>query len=347
MVSLGDLAEIIGAKCLGDKDCIIHAIADLREAKQGEIAFLNSKSFLPYLKQSNASAVITTAEYATEATGNYLVMRDPYLGYAKAAQYLADIPKPATGIHPTAVIAEDASIGDNVAIGPHTVIATGACIADNTCIGSQVYVGQNSRIGENSLIHPLVSIYHDVTIGDRALIHSGAVIGSDGFGFANENGRWVKIPQLGGITIGDDFELGANSAIDRGALSDTIIGDGVILDNQVHIAHNVRLGDNSAMAGQSAVAGGTHIGKGTTLAGRVGVIGHLTICDNAHVSVNSLVTKSIKEPGVYSSGDVAVPGKQWKRKLARINQLDSLYDRVKSLEQAIKLLQEEREKDND
>ena len=339
MVRLGDLAEIIGAQCIGDEDCIIHAIADLREAAEGDISFLNSKS--------SASAIITTEAIAATVEGNYLIMNDPYLGYAKAAQYLADVPRPAQGIHTTAVIADGAILGDNVAIGAHSVIESGVTIGANSCIGPQVFIGQGSQIGSDCLIYPQVSIYHEVIIGDRAVLHSGSVIGSDGFGFANDKGKWVKIPQLGGITIGDDFELGANSAIDRGALTDTTIGDGVILDNHVHIAHNVSLGDNSAIAGHSAVAGGTKIGKSATLAGKVGVIGHLNICDNTHISVNSLVTKSINEPGVYSSGDVAVPGKQWKRKLARINQLDSLYTRVKTLEKELKQLTEEREKNND
>ena len=347
MVSLGDLAEIIGAECIGDKDCIIHAMADLREATTGEISFLTSQAFLPFLDQSNASAIITSAKFADGRSGNFLIMDDPYLGYAKAAQYLSDIPKPASGIHETAVIADDAIIGDNVDIGAHSVIEAGVKIGDNCCIGPQVFIGRNSALGDDCLIYAQVSIYHEVRIGDRAILHSGSVLGSDGFGFANERGKWVKIPQLGGISIGDDFEIGANSAIDRGALTDTTIGNGVILDNHVHVAHNVGMGDNSALAGHSAIAGGTKIGKGVTLAGRVGIIGHLNICDNTHISVNSLVTKSITEPGVYSSGDVAVPGKQWKRKLARINQLDRLYDRVKTLEKELAELTEEREKNND
>ncbi len=347
MVSLGDLANIIGAECIGDTECIIDSIADLREATQGQISFLTSTKYIPHLEHTNASAVITTASLAKEKLGNFLVMKDPYLGYAKAAQYLADIPKPANGIHPSASIAEDATIGENVAVGAHSVIESGAVIGAGTCIGPQVFIGQNSRIGENSLIYPQVAIYHDVSIGVRAIIHSHAVIGSDGFGYANESGSWVKIPQLAGVTIGDDFEMGANSAIDRGALTDTTIGNGVILDNLIHIAHNVSLGDNLAMAAMSAIAGGTKIGKGSTLAGRASVIGHLDICDNTHISVNTLVTKSIDEPGVYSSGDVAIPGKAWKRKLVRINQLDTLYQRVKELEKTITQLTADRENNND
>ena len=186
MVSLGDLAEIIGAECVGDKDCIIHAIADLREATTGEITFLNSQAYLPFLDQSNASAVITSAALAAGRPGNFLVMRDPYLGYAKAAQYLADVPKPATGIHETAVIADDAVIGSNVAIGAHSVIESGVNVGDNCCIGPQVFIGKNSSLGDDCLIYPQVSIYHSVRIGDRAILHSGSVLGSDGFGFANE-----------------------------------------------------------------------------------------------------------------------------------------------------------------
>ena len=347
MVCLGDLADVIGAECIGDRECVINAIADLREATEGQISFLNSNKYLPYLDQSNASAVITTESLAKGRNGNFLVMKDPYLGYAKAAQHLADIPLPANGIHPTAVIADDATIGENVSIGAHTVIESGVNIGSGSCIGAQVFIGQNSSLGEDCLLYPQVSVYHDVNIGNRAIIHSHAVIGSDGFGFANEAGKWVKIPQLGGVQIGDNFEMGANSAIDRGALTDTTIGDGVILDNLIHIAHNVSLGDNLAMAAMSGIAGGTKIGKGSTLAGRASVIGHLDICDNTHISVNTLVKKSIDEPGVYSSGDVAVPGKTWKRKLVRMNQLDSLFERVKELEKTIEKLTEDRENKND
>lgn len=347
MVCLGDLAHIIGAICIGDKNCAIDSIADLREANQGQISFLNSNKYLPYLDQSKASAVITTEALANGREGNFLVMKDPYLGYAKVAQFLADIPKPANGIHPTAVIADDAVIGDKVSIGAHAVIESGVTIGAGSCVGAQVYIGKDSALGKDCLIYPQVCIYHDVNIGDRATIHGHAVIGSDGFGFANEAGQWVKIPQLGGVKIGDDFEMGANSAIDRGALTDTTIGNGVILDNLIHIAHNVSLGDNLAMAAMSGIAGGTKIGKGSTIAGRASIIGHLDICDNTHISVNTLVTKSIDQPGVYSSGDIAVPGKTWKRKLVRINQLDSLYQRVKDLEKQIQRLTATRENTND
>lgn len=343
MIRLGELAELIGATCKGDSDCLINSVADLRAAKHGQISFLTNKKYLQYLEESQASAIITSEEIAADHEGNFLIMKEPYLGYAKTTKVFNDAPKPASGIHPTAVIADDAILGENVSIGANSVVESCVQIGANSCIGPQVFLGHGVQLGDDCLIHPQVSIYHGVTIGHRAIIHSGAVFGSDGFGFANEGGKWVKIHQLGSIEIGDDFEAGANTTIDRGALLNTRIGNGVILDNLVHIAHNVSLGDNLAMAAMTGVAGGTSIGKGVTLAGRVSIIGHLEICDNAHVTVNTTVNKSITEPGVYSSGDVAEPNRQWRRKQARLKKLDSLFQRVKQLETELKLAKESKE----
>lgn len=332
MIRLGDIAQQIGATCVGDSEQEIYSVADIRNAGPGQITFLTSNSFLPYLAKTKASAVIMSEHHASDYSGNALVMKNAYLGYAKVAQLFDTTPKPAKSIHATAVIADDVSIGDNVSIGPSTVIAAGCQIADGVNIGPNVSLGEGVCIGKNSRIYANVSIYHRVAIGEDCILQSGCVIGSDGFGFANDGGEWVKIPQLGTVVIGDRVEIGSNSTIDRGALEDTRIGNGVIIDNLVHIAHNVSLGDNSALAGMTGIAGGTSIGESCTLAGRVSVIGHLEICANAHITVNSTVTKSITEPGSYSSGDVLEPSSRWKRKLARMKKLDSLFKRVKNLE---------------
>jgi UDP-3-O-[3-hydroxymyristoyl] glucosamine N-acyltransferase len=347
MIRLGQLAEIIGATCVGDQEVTIDSVADLKVARPGQVSFLTSQQYLPYLADTKASAVITSKALAADQPGNFLIMDNPYLGFALAAQHFDTTPKPAHGIHPTAQIADDVILGDNVSIGAYSVIEAGCNIGDNSCIGPQVFIGRDSSLGADCLIYPQVAIYHNVRIGNSAILHSGCVLGSDGFGFANDKGNWIKIPQLGGITIGDNFEAGANTTIDRGALVDTIIGDGVILDNLVHIAHNVSIGDNSAMAAMTGIAGGAQIGKGVTLAGRVGIIGHLVIADNVHVTVNSLVSKSLTEAGVYSSGDVVQNNRDWKRKVSRMRQLDKLFNRVKNLELELKQLKENKEQNND
>jgi len=348
MISLGELARTIDATCVGDTEQPIDSVADLKTARPGQISFLTSKDYLPFLESTKASAVITSEKLAEGYQGNLLLMANPYLGYAKTAQLLDTTPKPAAvGIHPTAVIAEDAILGENVSIGPLTVIEADCQVGDNVCIGANVCLGQGVEIGADSLVYPNVTFYHGVKVGKRAIFHSGSVVGSDGFGFANESGSWVKIPQLGRVVIGDDFEAGANTTIDRGALEDTKIGNGVILDNLVHIAHNVKLGDKTAIAATSGIAGGTRLGKGCTVSGRVSIIGHLEICDNVHLTVDTLVTRSIDKPGIYSSGDVAQPNRQWKRKIARLRQLDDLFQKVKQLEADIEQLQQDRDSEND
>ncbi|MFT5520598.1 MAG: UDP-3-O-[3-hydroxymyristoyl] glucosamine N-acyltransferase [Enterobacterales bacterium] len=339
MLSLGDIAKLIGADCHGDSSIIVESVADIKTANPGQLSFITNSNYLDYLKNSKASAFITSPEILSnlgEFEGNFLLMENPYLGYAKAAQLFDSTPKPNSGIHPSAVIAKDVDLPISASIGPLVVIDEGCVIGEDVIIGAGSHLSINVSIGEGSRLYTGVNIYHGVAIGKRAILHSGCIIGSDGFGFANDAGEWIKIPQLGGVIIGDDFEAGANSIIDRGALNNTVIGNCVKLDNLVHIAHNVEIGDATAIAAMTGVAGGTTIGKGCTLAGRVGVIGHLEICDNVHLTVTTLVTRSITEPGIYSSGDVAQPNKEWKRKTARMRQLDELFNKVKTLEKEIK-----------
>ena len=346
MLSLGEVAEIIGAECHGDKNITVNSVADIQKATPGQLSFLTSPTYLQYLPSSNASAVITSPKIATSETVNkfsgiLLLMDNPYLGYAKVAQLFDTTPNQAPGIHPSAVIAEDVILPESASVAALSVIESGCEIGENVVIGAGCYLGENVVIENDSRLFPGIQVYHNVIIGKRAIIHSGCIIGSDGFGFANDAGEWVKIPQLGGVVIGDDFEMGANSVIDRGALNNTLIGNGVKLDNLVHIAHNVEIGDGTAMAATTGVAGGTKIGKGCTFAGRVSVIGQLDICDNAHITVSTLLTKSITEPGVYSSGDIAQPNKQWKRKTARMRQLDDLFAKVRQLEKEMKELKQD------
>ena len=335
MLSLGEIADIIGAECHGDNSITVHSVADLEFATPGQLSFITNKNYLKYLDTSKASAIITTPEIASQCSGDLLLMDNPYLGYARAAQLFDSTPKQDSGIHSSAIIAENAQVDSSASIGPLVVIESGCIIGENVSIGAGSYLGKNAKIASDSRLWSGVNIYHDVEIGSRALIHSGCVIGSDGFGFANDAGEWIKIPQLGSVIIGDDFEAGANCVIDRGALKNTIIGNCVKLDNLVHIAHNVEIGDATAIAATTGVAGGTKIGKGCTLAGRVSIIGHLEICDNAHLTVSTLLTRSITEPGVYSSGDIAQTNKEWKRKTVRMRQLDDLFSKVRQLEKEL------------
>ncbi|MBN8984673.1 MAG: UDP-3-O-(3-hydroxymyristoyl)glucosamine N-acyltransferase [Rhizobiales bacterium] len=244
-------------------------------------------------------------------------------------------PKAAVGIHPTAVVDEGAQVDASASVGPYAVIEAGAQVGANVTIGAHCFVGARSVIGEGGWLAPRVTLYHDVRIGKRVVIQSGAVLGGEGFGFANHQGIWQKIAQIGGVTLGDDVEIGANTTIDRGALSDTIVGNGVKLDNQIMIAHNVQIGDHTAMAGCCGISGSAKIGKHCMLAGGVGLVGHIEICDNVFVTGMTMVTRSITEPGSYSSGTAMQPAAEWKKSAARIRQLDDMARRLQQLEKRL------------
>ena len=348
MLSLGEIADLIGAECRGDRSITVDSIADIQKAEPGQLSFLTNVKYQKYISTTKASAIIISPKILSELPStctveNQLLMDNPYLGYARAAQLFDTTPQQDAGIHPAAEIAEDTQVAESASIAAKVVIDSGCCIGENVTIGPGCYLGKNVTIGDNTRLWSGVNIYHNVVIGKRALLHSGVIIGSDGFGFANDSGEWIKIPQLGTVIIGDDFEAGANCTIDRGALNNTIIGNCVKLDNLVHIAHNVEVGDATAIAATTGVAGGTVIGKGCTLAGRVSVIGHLEICDNVHLTVSTLLTKSISEPGIYSSGDIAQTNKDWKRKTARMRQLDELFNKVRFLEKELNTLKQGKE----
>jgi len=337
---LHEIASIIGAQIKGDAACRVFAINTIQDAGSGEIAFLSNPKYQGYLTSTQASALILAPQLADQFSGNALVMDNPYLGFAKVAQLLDTTPPIATGIHPMAVVADSADVAKSANIAAGAIIGEGVCIGENVQIGANCVVGQGSRIGNDSRIYPSVSIYHNVTIGERAIIHSGSVIGSDGFGFANEAGNWVKIPQLGGVVIGSDFECGANCTIDRGAIRDTVIGDDVKLDNMCHLAHNVEFGDHSAMAAYSGVAGSSKVGEYCTISGRVTILGHIELADGVHVTAGSQVSKSL-DKGAYSSGSPLMSNRDWKRNVARLRQLDEMAKSIKQLEKQIAQLKSE------
>lgn len=333
---LGDVASALGAELRGDPDIRVSGLATLQAAGPGQISFLANPSYGKYLSETRASAVIISPASAEDVPTNVLLLDNPYLGYARLSHWFDPAPKAPAGIHPTAVIDPTATIADDASVGPHVVVEAEASIGEKVVVGAGTVVGARTRIGAGSLIRPRVTLAHDVVIGQRCHILSGAVIGSDGFGFANEKGAWQRIAQLGRVVLGNDVEVGANTTIDRGALDDTVIGDGVKLDNLIQVAHNVRIGDHSAMAAMVGIAGSTRIGRHCVFGGASGVAGHLEIADHVHLTGMTLVTGDIREPGVYSSGTSADTNRQWRKNAVRFRQLDVLARRVKELEKKIK-----------
>jgi UDP-3-O-[3-hydroxymyristoyl] glucosamine N-acyltransferase len=294
-----------------------------------------------YLETTSASAVILLAADAKLCPVNALISPDPYYTYAKVAMYFDDKPIAKNMIHQTAVIGQHCEIHPLASIGPNCVISDHVKIGANTVIGANSVIGDYSEIGENCYFHPNVTLYHKIIIGHRVLIGSGTVIGSDGFGFAKYKGVWHKVPQLGRVVIEDDVEIGANSAIDRGAIEDTIIQRGVKLDNHIQIGHNVRIGENTAMAAFVGVSGSTEIGSNCLIGGQTGFAGHISVTDNVVVTGGSGVTSSIREPGIYSSGmPGVVTNREWRKNNARIHRLDKLVNRVKELELTLNEIKE-------
>jgi len=333
--TLAEIAGKIGATVHGDKTCLITSLATLANATSGHIAFLSNKKYRQQLSDTKASAVIISPDFLSDCPSNALVMDNPYLGYALVAQLLDITPKTAENIHPSAVVDASASLGENVAIGANAVIEEGVVLADNVSIGAGCFIGKGAKLGKNTALWANVSVYHNVEIGEHCLIQANTVIGSDGFGYANHQGNWLKIPQLGSVIIGDRVEIGASTTIDRGALENTIIKDGVIIDNQIQIAHNVVIGENTAMAACSVIAGSTTVGKNCTIAGLVGVNGHINITDGCVFTGMAMVTKDITQSGVYSSGTPAQTNKDWHKMNARIRKLDSMNSKIRALEKEL------------
>lgn len=333
--TLGQLAERLGATLCGSAEKTVSGLATLQEASVDQLSFLANSQYRKFLSVTQAGAVLLTAADAEGYAGNALVVANPYLAYAELSHLFDRKPLALPGVHATAVVASDAQIDPSASIGAYAVIEAGAQIFAGVTVGAQSVVGARSVIGEGGWLAPRVTLYHDVRIGKRVVIQSGAVIGGEGFGFANEKGVWQKIAQIGGVTIGDDVEIGANTTVDRGALSDTLIGNGVKLDNQIMIAHNVQIGDNTAMAGCAGISGSTKIGKNCMIAGGVGMVGHIEVCDNVFVTGMTMVTRSITEPGSYSSGTAMQPAAEWRKSAARIRQLDDMARRLQQLEKQL------------
>ena len=327
MATLEQLAKHVGADLHSltdsDPECKIEQVATLDGAQEGQIAFLFDRKYRKFLKITRASAVILQAQDLENCPVPAIVTKDPYLAYAKIAHFLNQT-KPTNGsVHVSAVVDKSAKIDPTADIAANAVIENNAVIGANVYIGPGSVVAESAVIGDHSRLTANVTICHHISIGKRVLIHPGAVIGSDGFGLARDKGVWIKIPQIGSVQVGDDVEIGANTTIDRGAIKDTIIENGVKLDNQVQIAHNVHIGENSALAGCVGIAGSATIGKRCMLGGGAGIAGHLEITDDVTITGMSMVTKSIKEVGAYSSGWPVREAREWRRTVARVHRLDT------------------------
>ncbi|MHB0776799.1 UDP-3-O-(3-hydroxymyristoyl)glucosamine N-acyltransferase [Halomonas sp. WWR20] len=335
--TLGDLAERLGAHLVGDADREVSGLATLSDAGPEDVSFLANKAYLKYLASTRAAAVLLHPEFGPESPTARLELANPYLAYAELSRLFDPVAeRAAAGVHPSAVIADNVRLGRNVEVGALAVIEAGAEIGDDVVIGPGSVVGADSQIGAGSRLYANVTLYHGVIIGQRAILHSSCVIGGDGFGFAHDGSRWHKIAQLGSVVLGDDVEVGSCSSIDRGALGDTWIGHDVKIDSQVQIAHNVQIGDHSALAGCVGIAGSTRVGRHCMLGGGAGLAGHLTLCDGVQITGMSLITNSIHEPGVYSSGTGAMSNSQWRKNAVRFKQLDEMAKRVTRLERRAK-----------
>lgn len=335
-LALGALAEAIGASLeKGDPETRIVAVATLQNAGPGDISFLANVGYKRYLFNTRASAVILSPEHADACPTAALVSPNPYAAYARAAALVEPPVGNREGIHATAIIAAECEIHPTAWVGPHCIVEPGAAISARVQLAAGCFIGAGSRIGPDCQLAANVVICHDVSIGERVVIHPGAVIGSDGFGLANEDGQWLNVPQLGSVRIGDDVGIGANTTIDRGALEDTVLEEGVRLDNQIQVAHNVFIGAHTAIAGCVGISGSARIGRYCMIGGGAGIVGHLEIADHVTVTGMTMVTKSITEPGIYSSGVPAQDNASWNRNYARFRRLDQLARRVQQIEQKL------------
>jgi len=335
--TLGELAQRVQAELVGDAKCRIDRVATLTNAGENEISFLANSRYKNLLGSTKASAVIVSKQDRDCLKGNGLIAQDPYVVYAKIAALLYPEQTYHSGIHPSSVIAKSSKIAQTATIGANCTISDRVSIGEYSYIGPGTVIEENVVIGSHCRLLASVTLCHGIKIGDRVIIQPGAVIGGDGFGLANENGVWLKIPQVGSVVIGNDVEIGSNTTIDRGAIEDTIIEDGVKLDNLIQIGHNVRIGAHTAVAASAAIAGSAKIGKHCQIAGMAGIVGHIEIADNVHITGMSVVSHSIREPGVYSSGTPLQSNSEWQKNAVRFKQLDQLIRRIKILEKQLNL----------
>ncbi|MXV09267.1 MULTISPECIES: UDP-3-O-(3-hydroxymyristoyl)glucosamine N-acyltransferase [unclassified Xanthomonas] len=326
-----EIAERFGLQVHGDGSVAVHGVATLAQAGPGQLSFLANPRYRAQLADSTAAIVVLRAQDAEAAPGTALIARDPYVAFAKIAALFDVAPARPPGVHPSASIDPSAQVAPTAHIGAFVSIGARSVVGDGCVIGPGCVIGEDCQVGAGSELIARVTLVTRVRLGQRVRVHPGAVLGADGFGLAMDAGRWIKVPQLGGVSIGDDCEIGANTCVDRGALEDTTLEEDVRLDNLVQVAHNVHIGAHSAIAGCTGIAGSAKIGRYVMLGGAVGVVGHLEICDKVVVTGKSVVRNSIHEPGEYSSGTPLTDNRTWRKNAARFKQLDALARRILSV----------------
>lgn len=333
--TLQELSILLGVRLQGDPLCQITGIASIENAKPGDLTFLSDPQYRRFLSKTQASAVILGSIDSPNCKTNALISDNPKLTFGKFAKLFEKSFALKSGIHPTAIIGKDCQISKTAWIGPYCVVGDNARLGDNVVLEAGCIIGENCKIGNDTVLKPRVTLYNQVEIGQQCLIHSGAVLGSDGFGFANDSGNWVKMPHIGRVVIKDFVEIGSNTTIDRGFLEDTTIGSRVIIDNLVQIGHNVTIGDRTAIAGCVGIAGSTKIGANCLIGGGSSIAGHIEILDNVYITATSAVNRSLTTPGVYSSGIPAKPNKVWLKNVARFQTLDEMAKRIRKLENLV------------
>ena len=333
---LGSLAATFGCELIGDPDTDISWVATLSNAGPGAISFLANSAYRGQLAETDASAVVLRPADADDCRTNALLADEPYAVFARIAAQLYPQPALVPGVHPSAVVHETARVHDGAQIDALAYVGPDCVIGDGAHVGPGSVIGRACTLGPETTLSANVSLIEDVIMGARCLVHAGTVIGADGFGHAPSRSGYVKVPQVGGVRIGDDVEIGSNTSIDRGAIDDTVIENGVRLDNQIQIGHNCRVGEHSVLAAQVGLSGTVSIGKRCMVAGKVGFVGHISVCDDVVITGAAVVTKSITEPGVYSGSFAAEKDKDWKRRVARFRRLESLGQRLTSVEQSIR-----------
>lgn len=347
-IRLEQLVERLGGQLKGDAQTEVAGIAPLDVAGASQLTFLSNPKFRAQAGQTQAAALILSEgddAQVSDYAGARIVVKNPYAYFARAAQLfekLGEIAVPA-GIHPSAFVDPAAVVAASAVIGPQVVIEAGAVIGERARIDAGSFVGRDAVVGEDTRFHARATLHHGCQIGARGIVHSGAVIGADGFGFANESGAWIKIPQVGRVMIGDDVEIGANTTIDRGALADTVIEEGVKLDNQIQIAHNCHIGAHTAIAACAGIAGSAKIGKYCSIGGAAMIHGHITIVDRVHVSAGTLALRSITEPGQYTGFYPITEHRDWEKSAALVRNLGTMREKIRALEKALKTLSPKQE----
>lgn len=333
-IKLSELAEKTGCRLHGE-DCLIENVSDLDAAGEGDLAFIYNPKYLAKLDSTNASAIIIKEVWLEECKKPALIADNPRLAFVKAAQLLNPERRYQPGIAASAEVADDVEVPASAYIGPNVVIEAGVKLGDSVQIAANTVIGADVSIGADTVIHPNVSVGHGTKIGASCIIYSGTVIGSDGFGYEREGDHYLKVPQLGNVHIGDNVEIGANTAIDRGALRDTIINDGVKLDNLVQIAHNVEVGKHTVMSGHSGIAGSTKVGEYCVIGGGVGISDNIEVTDNVMILGRTMVVTSIDKPGTYASSMLTDEVKNWRKNALRFRHLNEMEKRLKALEKKL------------